>query len=311
MRRYQQTKHALGSTAYMTIVLADDASPDQLFEALWQHIARFEQRFSRFLPDSELTAFNAAAGERQSVSPEFRELLVTARTMSEKTEGLYNPFILPALQRAGYKGSWPKPELADEKLNYEKRSEAAWSSIEIGDSWAAIPKNTALDFGGIGKGYLLDELSGLLQAQGVENYWLSLGGDILCAGLDEPGTPWKIAIQDALHEGVPIASATNGGKLLAVATSGVTKRKGVTKDGAWHHIMDPRTNRPAVTDVLTATVCGPSATETDVFAKCLAIVGSTRAGEFMKKIGQKDALLQLDDGDGSVRLQKVGTVWSA
>jgi len=310
MHRYQQTKHALGSTAYLTLVLGNKESPTELFEALWRRIAAFEQRFSRFLPDSELSSFNASAGTQQRISPEFRQLLTVARDMSKRTGGLYNPFVLPALQRAGYKGSWPEPHHIKKQLNYEQRSEATGDDIKISKTWVAIPTDTALDFGGIGKGYLLDEISDWLQAQAVQDYWISLGGDIVCAGLDEPGTPWVIVIQDALHEGVRAASVTNDGRVLAVATSGVTKRHGVSAAGAWHHIIDPHTNRPADTDILTATVCAASATDADVFAKCLVICGSAGAEECMKLFGENNALLQAVAGDGASRLEKIGAVWS-
>lgn len=309
MRKHQQTKHALGSTAYVTLVLPEEVAPDALFNGLWQHIAAFERRFSRFLPDSELTAFNKAAGTRQPVSTGFRDLLLAAREMSEKTNGLYNPFVLPALQRAGYKGSWPQPDRVDARLNYEKRQGAAGQDIEIGDSWAAIPAYTALDFGGIGKGYLLDELSRFLQSQQLTNYWLSLGGDILCSGVDELDRAWEVGIQDALREGVAVARVTNQGGQLAIATSGITKRKGVSVHGSWHHIIDPRTNLPADTDMLTATVCCASATEADVYAKCLVITGSHAVPNFMKMLKLDNALLQYsEDGEGVI-LRKLGEIW--
>jgi len=309
MRRFQQTKHALGSMAYLTVVVQDDRQPNELFARLWEMVDNFERRFSRFLPDSELTTFNQSAGKKHAVTLEFRTLLAAAKNMSRRTDGLYNPFVLPALQRAGYKGSWPYPERAGAAVNYELRQSASWQNITLGRNWAAIPKNTAVDFGGIGKGYLLDKLAAALHAGGVTGYWLSLGGDISCAGFDEPGTPWLIGIQDAMQEGKRIASVSNEGRALAVATSGVTKRKGMSANGVWHHLIDPRSGLPAETDILTATVCSDSATEADVYAKCLVIAGAD-ARDFMKTAKVREALLQRQSKDeGAPTIEKVGTIW--
>lgn len=310
MNRLQQTGKALGSEVVLTVVAVQNSKIDAIFKKMWQQIQDFEQRFSRFKTDSELSIFNAFAGGHVAVSPEFNALLTTSYSMARTTNGLYNPFILPALQRAGYKGSWPTPDIADSKLDYVDRKVADWHDIEISDSWAMIPSNAAIDFGGIGKGFLLDELGESLHAQGIQNFWLSLGGDILCAGFDAPGTPWKIAIQDSRHEQVTATFVTNDGKTMAVATSGVTKRKGVGESGGWHHIIDPRTNAPANTDVLTATVCAMSATEADVYAKCLVVTGSTEAKEFCHTIGQTNAYLQIAATEGSVSALPIGTVWS-
>lgn len=310
MQRFQQTKHALGSAAYLTVVLEDDVSPDLLLHSLWEQINSFEQRFSRFLPTSELSTFNLAAGSKQAVSQDFLSLLVKVNEMGRRTEGFYNPFILPSLQRAGYKGSWPKPQTADTALNFESRSSAQWSDIEIGDTWARIPENTALDFGGIGKGYLLDLLAESLQEKAIDNYWLSLGGDVLCSGHDVTGGPWRIALQHARDEGKTVAAVKNVDGRLAVATSGITKRQGISERGTWHHIIDPRSGVPAKTDLLTATVSSDSATLADVAAKCLVIAGSKKAAETLRKLGEHNAILQIAQHN-AVIVEKIGTVWSA
>jgi len=306
MPRYQQSRHALGSDAHITIVINKDVDPEPTFELLWRYIDAFEQRFSRFKEDSELTLFNRRAGHALVVSVKFRQLLLTAKEMALRTDGVYNPFILPALQHAGYKGSWPDASIAPGTLNYEHRSLASSEDIEVKGKTAHIPKNTALDFGGIGKGYLLDQLSELLQKKGIGNYWVSLGGDIICDGADGDGEPWRIAIQDARDTGKAIASVVTKGAHLAIATSGITKRKGE----GWHHIIDPRTNEPAKTDILTATVCTQSATNADIFAKCLVICGSRGTATFGKLHDISDMLLQYDDIHSDVTLQ-MGTVWSS
>ena len=304
MKRYQQTKHALGSDVILTLVVAGDLQPQELFDDLWQTIDAFEQRFSRFLTTSELTRFNHGAGARQQVSAPFHDILLAARQQASRTDGLYNPLILPALQHAGYKGSWPTPEAVVKSLDYSERKTAPWDAIQIGDTWAEIPEDTALDFGGIGKGYLLDELG--LKLQTLPGYWLSLGGDILCAGTDAVGQQWSVGVQSALQTDQSVMTLIVRDASMAIATSGTTKRKGTSKEGSWHHLIDPRTGKPASTDIATATVCTRHATDADILAKCLVLVGSDQAERFIRDHSIDNALWQTEDGT----LKKVGTLWS-
>lgn len=290
--RQQQTFQALGSAVALTFVHERDAAfGDGLFARLRQHIEEFERRFSRFLPDSELTHFNQRAGEKVPVSAAFRALLTTAKDAATETGGVYNPFVLPALQRAGYIGSWPAPETRAPATDFSARAAASPEAIVIGPDWARIPQDSAIDFGGIGKGYLLDELATMLEGQTLTGYWLSLGGDIVCAGHDVDGQPWHVGVQNAqLTDKIIDTISNKNGDRLAIATSGTSKRRGVHDGRAWHHLIDPRTGQPAHTDIITATVTAARATTADVYAKCVVIAGANWA-EAAKRAGHIQTLI--------------------
>lgn len=109
------------------------------------------------------------------------------------------------------------------------------------------------------------------------------GGDILVRPGDEP-EPWLIGIQDPQDRARTIATVPvhDGG----IATSGVAAR------GA--HIFDPHTGAPA-TDVLSATVIGPSLLWADVWATA-AIARGTSAVEWVSTLHGTSGLLVLADG---------------
>ena len=294
MERLQESRVALGSQALLTLVLEDAGDVPDLFADLWREVSDFEERFSRFIADSELSRFNAGAGRSFKVSSQFRDLLVACHELSLETGGLFNPFILPGLQTAGYVGSWLAPRDFKTSQDYRHRKLVVpIDELVIGKNSARIPADSALEFGGIGKGYLLDQLSAYLRAKGCDNYWLSLGGDVICSGRDVDGQPWSVGVQDALSPAKSIGVLTNeGGARLAIATSGITKRKGVKDGQSWHHIINPCTGRPARTDLLTATVSAPDATRADVYAKCLVILGSEGARHFAMEHSIRDMYLQ-------------------
>ncbi len=296
----------MNSAIILTVVTKKDSRRiDQLLDQLTARIGEFERRFSRFLNNSELSNFNIRAGRRTTISKTFMEILTTAKSLSIQTNGLYNPLILPALQKAGYKGSWPNPGNEIKTLNFSDRAVLPATKIDIGRFWAQIPTNTAVDFGGLGKGYLLDNLADYLYSQDETSFWLSLGGDIICSGHDIYSLPWDIAVQGALNQGTNVASFSNNrGRKLAVATSGITKRNGIHNHKAWHHIIDPQSGEPAATGVLTVSVTADKAVIADVYAKCIVIGGEEIATTYKENRIIESFVVQAKGNSTKVKIIK-------
>ena len=300
LNEISQTKLALGSDVSLTIVTDMDINDvKKLFDQLWEKVFIFERRFSRFLPMSELSLFNRSTGLNTPITSEFKDLLVNAKRLGSETEGLYNPFILPALQKTGYIKSAASGYQNDSQIDYTNRRVVDIDRLVIEDNSAQIPYGTAIDLGGCGKGYLADQLGQILQNKSDQGYWLSLGGDIVTMGYDKLGQPINLNIQDAND----LSSTTNwiiGCPIehFAVATSGTFKRIGQDNKKDWHHIIDPLTQKPAETDIRLATVCADTAIKADVLASCAVILGSKVAIRFLKAQGVKSAILQCVDENG-------------
>lgn len=307
LKEYYQTNQALGGDVSLVICSQDEEATQRIFKELWISIFKFEKQFSRFLPNSELSDFNRNAGTRLRVTEEFRRLLETSLSLSRQTKGLYNPFVLPALQRMGYKHSALEGYETDSVDDFSDRTVVAAENIELGAGWARIPYGTAIDMGGCGKGYLGDLLGNSMKNQNAHNgYWFSLGGDIISEGYDADGNNWEFDIQDAenmshyLGQKVVMTRGRCG-----LATSGTFKRVG--QNISEHHIINPTTGRAASTDVRLATVCAPTALMADVIASCAVIVGSKKAIGLVKKMGANSAVIQYKDEAGVSKIIKFGT----
>jgi len=300
MKTYHEQKQALGSTVFLTIVSeAGDEPVNDLMRRLWLEVFLFEKRCSRFLPNSELSQLNRGSGLKQHVSPEFREVLLAAQRMSQLTDGLYNPFVLPALQRAGYKQSLVKEYSHDPVDDHSAKQIVPASSLEINDNWVTIPYGTALDLGGCGKGYIGDVLADIAeQEQGMRGFWFSIGGDIVTSGLNEQGQPWVVQVAPSVKDmtqTVACITMPDSGR-YAVATSTTALRKGVQQGKSWHHIIDPRTGQPAASNVTMASVCSQTLLEADVLASCAIIVGEVEAEGFLQQHDVGSALIAIRDG---------------
>lgn len=273
---HYQERAALGCRVQLTVVTDVTGEPlDAIFKRLWLEVFMFEKRCSRFLPASELSQFNRLAGQRQPVTPEFRDVLLAARDLGVKTKGVFNPFILPALQRAGYVASFLPAHAGDQSDDHSAKAVVAVDALEIGDDWATIPYGTAIELGGCGKGYIGDRLADIASTDSrLQGFWFSLGGDVVAGGCDESNDNWVVYIQPDPDEPTLLGEArANGRAIFAVATSTTRRRRGVHQGKAWHHIIDPRNGRPADSGLTVATVCGRQLLSADVLASCLIVLG--------------------------------------
>jgi thiamine biosynthesis lipoprotein len=131
-----------------------------------RRVADLESRWSRFLPDSEISRLNRAAGQPVVVSSETARLLRAAIEGWQRTEGLYDPTILGDLIRAGYDSTFT--DLAESRLD---APHSHWrrgaNAIDVGDGQARLPNGVAFDPGGIGKGLTADIVATELVEQGA------------------------------------------------------------------------------------------------------------------------------------------------
>lgn len=307
LEQFSETKLALGCDTTLTIVTSSD--PELIFAKLWHHIFMFEKRFSRFLPSSELSIFNVNAGKESVISKEFKSILQSSYKMSELTEGLHNPFVLPALHRYGYHNSFVGKYSKDYQPFRGAERVASYEELKIRNSFAQIPEDSALDLGGCGKGYLADEIAKIAKSMNIQGFWFSVGGDIVSGGVDESGEPWELLVQNAKNaeETLDIPKITMAKNGYSAATSGTIIRKGKTNKLSWHHIIDPRTHKPADTDVLLATVAAKSTIEADVLATSAVILGSTKALDWLKTRAIS-AILQLDEAS-DYKIIGFGHLW--
>ncbi len=234
-------------------------------------IEDLERRFSRFLPDSELSRLNRSAGSWQHVSPEMLSLLVLAVDFSRETDGLFDPAILPALEKAGYNKSMTQIRAhgatASDKAA-PRRMSIQDLELDIQEQRARLPGGMQVDLGGIAKGWIIDQAASQLSAE-TTACAVSAGGDIVFCGYPAETPGWQVAIEDPLNpdHSLVYLQLEPG----AVATSSITKRTWQQGGVQRHHIIDPRTQEPATVDGLSVTVLSQTILEAEVYAKALLI----------------------------------------
>lgn len=280
-----QSGEAMGTEIELWLVTFELEKAEKVFKILWKEIHDFDNRFSRFKMDSEVTRLNFSAGKIVSVSNELKNILEVSKRFSVMTEGAFNPFVLPDLQRAGYVHSMTGTKNM-EHLDYSERKVVDIKYLEIKGDSVLIPEGTAIDLGGIGKGYLADLLAKSLDGT-VEDYCLSLGGDILCKGLNVD-KEWDIDIQSCRDRHDNIATYSAGTEKYSIATSALTRIKGGKEQ---LHLINPR-QKASQNEYEMCSVVAQDATTADVMASCILIDGKNLADELFRQDVIKAVLLQ-------------------
>ncbi|MEI7750020.1 MAG: FAD:protein FMN transferase [Candidatus Moraniibacteriota bacterium] len=240
-------------------------------------------RFSRFQNDSELSRLNVSS--EIAVSPEMAALLSEALVLYRETDGVFDPSILPNLEKEGYAGSFGSESFGVPASGNASDSFAFDSlSVDLLTGIIRKPAGLRIDLGGIAKGYAVDRVVRMLRERGNEDFLVDAGGDIYTSGCDtERGYGYwaiDVAVPSEVAGPPPLLMLRN----VAVATSGTDRRRWTTVDGSLkHHLIDPRTGKSAVTDILSATVVGDTVLQAEVFAKTLCILGRDQAFPFAEK----------------------------
>ncbi|MFD9461709.1 FAD:protein FMN transferase [Streptomyces sp. NPDC060027] len=154
----------------------------------------------------------------------------------------------------------------------------------VSDGWFSTRYEGQLDPTGIVKGWAAERAALHLVAAGASGVSVNGGGDVQLCGVPGPHRPWRVGVSDPLRPGSLAAVVSAAGvDELAVATSGTAER------GA--HIVDPRTGRSAVTDLLAVTVVGPRLTWVDAWATAAFAMGSRAGLDWLESLPDVEALL--------------------
>ncbi len=229
---------------------------------------QIQRRLSRFDPDSELSRLNADPRERVPASPLMRRFAAAVTAAGEQSGGLVDATCLPAVEAAGYWRHWdPGAQFAAGPPPAPDGGAQAWRAVRVEGGSVVRPVGVRLDSGGLGKGLAADLMAEALD--GVHAWIVDCGGDLRVGGrADRTRT---IQVLDPF-DGDVVLHAFRVGR-AAVATSGVTRRR--WRDG--HHLIDPRTGRPADTGVLQVTAVAPTGLQAEIVAKTAILAGPEHA----------------------------------
>ncbi len=263
------------STSVEFLVWTDRETEARLaMEAAHAELRRLEQLLTVWREDSEVSRINAAAGgEPVKVSAELIGILQGARAIHDASEGVFDVTFY------GLKGLWRFDHQEAASIVPSDADIAArlplvdGSKVEIDAAKGTVrlaKKGMLINLGGIAKGYAVDRAIGVFEARGFRDLVVRAGGDLRVRGRKGQDR-WRVGIRDprgAESEFFARAALQDA----AFSTAGDYERAFV-KDGVrYHHILDPRTGKPA-TACRSVTILAPDALTADELDDAVFILG--------------------------------------
>jgi thiamine biosynthesis lipoprotein len=287
-----RTFKALGTTV---VVLTD--RPDHLEEAVTAAAAEIDAvdlACSRFRPDSELSRLLELLGTAVEISPLLTDALIVAFEAAASTDGLVDPTIATSLRAWGYDRDFVAVPSDLPPLDVPLRAVPGWRTVRFDPEahTVQLPTDVELDLGATGKGLASDRAATAAAAAAGCGVLVSIGGDIAVAG-PVPDGGWDIRITDDHAVGPdadgPVVSLSSGG----LATSSTVVRRWNRGQITAHHIIDPRTGRPADPWWRTASVVASTCARANA-ASTAAIVLGPSAPDWLSERGLPARLVHVD-----------------
>lgn len=264
---------ALGADAQITLVHPNRTFAKQTLALCVSELERLEQLFSLYRSDSMLCQLNQ---EGKIIRPPeaFVALLQDAITYGHKTDGLFDISIQPLWQlyHQHFKQPNAAPEGPDTNAIAQILELVNYQHIDVSTKHIKLRKGMALTFNGIAQGAITDRIAALLTQHGFENALINLG-EYAALGQRSHSQPWQCGIANP-KQPWNIYKTRELPRGKSMATSGAYGTQWSTKA---HHLLSPKTGRPAQTNHASVSIIADSATQADALATYCALLSMNQA----------------------------------
>ncbi|MFP4135596.1 MAG: FAD:protein FMN transferase [Candidatus Acetothermia bacterium] len=267
------TRPAMGTFVEIKATGEDESRLNEAVDKAYKKIAEVDETMSVFKEGSQVRELNREGRKELTVNPEVMEVLKRSKKIAELTDGSFDVTSAPLLDLWGFYGDElqvPSEEEIERTLKLIDHKEL---KLHEASGTVSLPdKRSAIDLGGVAKGYAVDKGIKLLKEEGLASGLINAGGDIRGFGSPEGKENWRVGLQDPTNEDELLAGMDL--ILPAVTTSGNYESFFTYRGSRLGHIIDPETGRP-VEDVLSVSVL----TEEAVMADGLSTAAFSQGAE--------------------------------
>lgn len=305
----------MGTTYHVDVpAVIEPAVSRELRRAIDARLEDVNDLFSTWRPDSEISRFNGRGGDEPfPVSTETVAVLTAAAEISARTGGLFDATVGPLVDLWSFgPDRRPREVPADAEIEAARAKLGTFRFlIENGESkLRASSPAVRLDLSAIAKGYGVDAVAAVIREAGYDDWLVEVGGEVRVSGRSGRGDAWRLGIEKplagerAVERVVPLPAGPDG-SLVAMATSGDYRNFFEVEGVRYAHVIDPRTGRPARTDVASASVLAADCMTADAFATACCVAGPEEAYDLLIDNGL-EGLLLVATGDGFETLATPG-----
>jgi len=279
----------MGTTYNVKVV----ATPEQvaalkLHEKIDAVLKQVNQEMSTYIPSSEISRFNRSSStDPVEISTGFERVLKESIRLGEMSSGKLDITVGPLVNLWGF-GPEQRPETVPSKEALENtRSRIGLKNLHLdGNKLSKDIANLYIDLSTTAKGYGVDVVAELIEANGFGGYLVEIGGEMRLKGFKHTGELWAIAIERPILDPSGEQRAVQQviiPKDNAVATSGDYRNYFEVNGQRFSHIIDPDTGKPINHNLVSVTVIHPSSMTADGLSTTLMVMGAVQGMEFAVK----------------------------
>ena len=209
-------------------------------------LQKFNLSLNPFNPNSIIAKVNN--NEAVEVDEWFTEVFNKSMEVSRNSDGVFDITCAPLVNLWGF--GFNKKDSVTPTMIDSLKTFVGYQKVHLeGKKIVKDDPRLLLNCSAIAKGYSCDVIARLLEKEGVENYMVLIGGEVVVKGVNQNGVCWRTGIN--LPEDDPDGIKNNYDEIVqlckkgAIATSG-NYRNFYIKDGKkYAHTINPRTGYPA------------------------------------------------------------------
>ncbi|MFB7893816.1 FAD:protein FMN transferase [Microbacterium sp. NPDC056044] len=244
-------------------IVTERELPGPVQDEVTARIDAFDRTWSRFRPDSEVSAL-ARAGGSIPAPPDAVAMLDALATLADATGGAVNPLVGASLASLGYDAHYTFHDAGPIAAPDDWRERLTWQGGRL-----ALSEPALIDVGALGKGRLVDLVLDVLLHTEAGDITVDAGGDLAVRG-----RPQRIGLEHPFdpRRAIGVWEVADA----ALCASAINRRAWPSATGATlHHVLDARTGQPVRTIAATWAVA-PDAMTADAIATALFFDGGPR-----------------------------------
>lgn len=264
---------------------------------------------STYIDSSTISSFNQSdSGFTVGLleSPHFIWNCIASLEVEVLTGGYFNPQVMPLVNFWGFgyeEGTSFIDSVTVDSLVHLAHVNAFFLNHDLRNEKPQIVKSwsdASLDFSAIAKGYAVDEVADLLEARGIVDFMVEIGGETFTKGNSPKGKPWLLGITKPKNEkseaSVPYLRIQPAA--MGMATSGNYENYRLIQGQKVVHTIDPFSGYPKLSSLLSVTVIDPSCMMADGIATGLMAMGYENANNFLEENAHLAIVLIYSDSSG-------------
>ena len=254
-----------------------------LNDSIQQLFNVIDESASAFNKQSRISAIND--NKSDGVDVFFVKLYNKALEINRASDGLYDPTVMPLVNAWGFgykNGEMPTQVQLDSILQFVGMEHTSLNGNKI----VKDDPRVQFDFSSIAKGMACDEVAEMLERNGVENYMVEIGGEVVARGVNQAGQPWHVSIDMPEADGSDGAQHSSALVITldgqAVATSGSYRKYKESGGKKLSHIVNPKTGGSETSNLLSVSIVAPDCMSADAWSTACMAMGEEKTKTMME-----------------------------